>query len=260
MSKNLTATSSECICFHAQRDAFTLIQLLVTITIIAVLISLLLPAIASVKRTSENVLCVNALRQLGMAHVAFVQDHSGQLCPTGTWADHDQYNWTRDLWPYVQEGQSESVVETADTVRNRTMIYTCRPAVRWLDTMVNWRIGDKAWVTSSYGQNVMPMAPQSYKTSIIGWDPKGEGWGTFKLAQIDHPADRVLVTESWYSFITAVTPLTPDMRWAFPGGTGGWGPKRHAQGNNSLMFDMHVKSAPVPVIEQSTKNPALCSF
>ena len=55
---------------------FTLIELLVVISIIALLISLLLPALASVRSTAERLQCVSNLRQQGIAAVTYAHDHN----------------------------------------------------------------------------------------------------------------------------------------------------------------------------------------
>jgi prepilin-type N-terminal cleavage/methylation domain-containing protein/prepilin-type processing-associated H-X9-DG protein len=59
--------------------AFTLIELLVVIAIIAVLASLLLPALAKVKARGEAVFCLNNARQLTLAWIIYANEHGDRL-------------------------------------------------------------------------------------------------------------------------------------------------------------------------------------
>ncbi len=67
--------------FTASR-AFTLIDLLVSITVIATLIGILLPSLSMVQETSRRVVCRSNVRQIGMALAMYSDDHRGWLPPS----------------------------------------------------------------------------------------------------------------------------------------------------------------------------------
>jgi prepilin-type processing-associated H-X9-DG protein/prepilin-type N-terminal cleavage/methylation domain-containing protein len=61
------------------RKAFTLVELLVVLGIIAVLISILMPALSMARKQAATVKCANNMRQLMLAVTAYVSEHQGQL-------------------------------------------------------------------------------------------------------------------------------------------------------------------------------------
>ena len=72
------------------KKAFTTIELLVSITIVAALIALLLPAFQSVRESARRLNCSSNLKQISLGCLQYEQTHGHMPC--GGWA----YGWTGD--------------------------------------------------------------------------------------------------------------------------------------------------------------------
>jgi len=70
-----------------KRNTFSLIELLVTIAVIAILAGLLLPALQSARKKSQSLQCINNLKQNGLVFVYYANDFDGYM-PVGT-TGHD---------------------------------------------------------------------------------------------------------------------------------------------------------------------------
>lgn len=65
------------------RRAFTLVELLVVISVIALLVALLLPTLAKALDSAKAVQCATNLRSLGQAHLLYVNDNKGRFTYAG---------------------------------------------------------------------------------------------------------------------------------------------------------------------------------
>lgn len=155
----------------AGRQAFTLIEMLVVIAIIALLASLIVPTVSALMRRAKAVTCLNNLRGIGQAQIMYATQNKGRFTPV--WTSEDPTSWMERLLPHLEADEDDLVKLVLD-------------ASSILNCPLRERPGDP---TTSYGLN--------YSLTDSRWN--------FYMNRIKKPSQVILagdqVADTWNEFI-----------------------------------------------------------
>lgn len=128
--------------FRGSRRGVSLVELLVCLGIIAVMISMLMPAIHSARMASQRAVCANHKSQISLAIGMYADAHSGNLPgPRG----ESPSGWTWEILPFMEESALQASLDpkqpmlaaaNAAAARVRPPLYRCAFAPSWRNSTV----------------------------------------------------------------------------------------------------------------------------
>ena len=206
-----------------RRDAFTLVELLVLVAILAVVGVLLLPALGGARELSSRAACANNLRQIGLGMLAYSEDYKGffPTCRPALDGFADS-NWNPNCaGPYGNGGA--------------TQFYQALIKNRYIPTT-------KVFVCPSDKESVQPAF---FKVFVAAsWDHQTEGsvlpmkpWNKsyFYVSRLNSRRGSkpyLLMADDSYKQIQGSNPVAPDVESRDNHGTAG---------RNALFSDGHVQ-------------------
>lgn len=168
---------------------FTLIELLVVIAIIAILASLLLPALNNARSTAKKISCVNQVGQLMRAGLLYAEDYNSKI-PYTTYIDGNSA-WY-EPWGTLFAG--------CDSLRGRTYTsYITKKSLLCPEITENSKTNSAfndlygMWAIGQYSADTNP-ARTSFVGGIYYNDPKG-GIGFF-LPKAKNPSSTILFADT----------------------------------------------------------------
>lgn len=162
--------------------AFTLIELLLVIAIIALLISILLPAIGAARRTARTAICMSNMKQMGIAQESYAASSSKQSMAGFTWGvkpsnrPNSQWAFLNDLNSSGDPPQIAAIANQAVDIVSRLLKRTPTTADRVIGRNLARNFWTLSFVDGGYLSEKIP-APASVcpeERDALIWQRKWE--------------------------------------------------------------------------------------
>jgi prepilin-type N-terminal cleavage/methylation domain-containing protein len=216
------------------RRAFSLIELLVTIAVIAILAAMLLPALSSAKAKAQQTTCLSNLKQVNVAVLLYASDNHDVL---PTVANTDADGMKTDSFEVVYKPLVMRYAGLQGAPSPSDKVFAC-PADKFFYN--NWTWLPEAWHEqfysdySSYGFN--GLGETSDVTPTLPGQTTFPGLSGWKVAKIRQTSRTVLVVEN-----SALYPFSWHQPAWIPQGLSG-----AANAKNLVSFaDGHVRYIPI---------------
>ena len=180
----------------SSRNAFTLMELLIVITIIALLAGLLIPSIGTVRSMANTNQCRSNLRQCTAAHMAYANDNEGALPHTTRQygSGLTQIPWMLALGDYYDRKQSTSTADIDKSASCPVFRKIAWPILNYSggSTQQYWGYVRNNYLYQEGGSALINQPNLSSGSQMGDWCQSG--WCTpFTLQQISHSSRRFLV-------------------------------------------------------------------
>jgi len=197
--------------------SFTLIELLVVVSIIAVLASLLLPALSEARLKAREATCMNRLKQLHMTTAMYTDNSAGYVPPLGGGWGYNYGSWMAPM------GDEVGIPNFDGNWRRKDAFPFYCPELK-----PQW-IYAYGWPYGGYAFN---------------WGLRWVTWGnpntSYRVDSVQRPAEIFIYTEAAYYMNTDV-PNYAYLAWSMTNYVGYGAPCHRARGMNFAWFDGHAR-------------------